>query len=98
MREHLAGDLFGALTWPLQSHQQARLQLRLCTSDLDLGCAPREIFHLAGDDGGNLRGLLLTGAGIDTDRAAVLGRLSESGNRVAEPALFARFLEEPRRH
>ena len=54
--------------------------------------------HFAGDNGRQLGGLGLAGAGIDADHAAIGEGMREGVDRIAQPALLTHFLEQPRGH
>ena len=89
---------FAAGAGPLQPHQQAGFELGLGAGDFGVGDAGRHGFHFARDHGGNFARVLLAGADIDAAEAAILEIVGEGIDRIAQPALLAHFLEQPRRH
>ncbi len=94
----MPGKLLGAGRAALQRHQEARLHLRLGPRDLGLGQRLHRIIHDIDHDLHHLRRVGRIGAGVEAEEArAGVGRV-ERVDRVAEAALLAHLLEQPRRH
>ena len=94
----MARQLLGAGAAALQRHQQARLHLRLGAGDLGLGEGLDRIVDDVDNHFHHLRRVARVGAGIEPEEAGVGIRRVECIDGVAQSALFAHLLEQPRRH
>ncbi len=96
--QHVTRQLFGAGAAAFQRHQQPGLHLRLGAGDLGFGQGLDRVVDDIDDHFHHLRRVGGIGAGIEPEKAGVgIGRM-EGVDRVAQPALLAHFLEQPRRH
>ncbi len=91
-------QLLGARAAAFQRHQQPRLHLRLGARDLGLGQGFHRVVDDIDDHLHHLGRIAGVGAGIEPEKSGIgVGRM-ESVDRIAQSALFAHFLEQPRRH
>ena len=94
----MTGQLFGTGAAAFQRHQQPGLHLRLGARDLGFGQGLDRVVDDIDDHLHHFRRIAGIGAGIEPEEPGVGIRRMEGVDRIAQPALFAHFLEQPRRH
>ena len=94
----MLGQLLAARRRAFERHQQTRLHLRLGAGQFDRAQPVFELARLLAQGRHQFGRFFFAGAGINPEQPAVAIAVAKAMDRVDEPALFADFLKQPRRH